>query len=175
MYNLSDKLDFFSYLPCSNAGEAMGDSSMLKNMMPSFGLLSLGATSSHDTWAMTLQSAAHSIITKTQLHVYNQYNMDGANLDSEHISALFESFPPFAVTVQKMLLTSKLNLWGKFLTWFSQDLQNSIHSQSQMWSLCFCSRRSVVHPGAAGRGQERSNLCSHTENYLSIKITPFIY
>lgn len=47
-----------SYLPCSNDGDAMGDSSMLKNMIPSFGRLSFGATSSHDTWAMTLQNAS---------------------------------------------------------------------------------------------------------------------
>lgn len=45
---------FISYLPCSNAGEARGDSSMLKNMIPSLGRLSFGATSSHDTWAITL-------------------------------------------------------------------------------------------------------------------------
>lgn len=43
-------------LPCSKAGEARGDSSMLKNMIPSFGRLSFGATSSQDTWAMTLKT-----------------------------------------------------------------------------------------------------------------------
>lgn len=52
-----------SYLPCSNDGDAMGDSSMLKNMIPSFGRLSFGATSSHDTWAMTLQNASLHIAT----------------------------------------------------------------------------------------------------------------
>lgn len=45
-----------THLPASKAGEASGDSSMLKNKMPSLGRLSLGATSSHDTWAMTLHN-----------------------------------------------------------------------------------------------------------------------
>lgn len=57
--NEHNLLPFFPHLPCSNVGEAMGDSSMLKNMIPSFGRLSLGATSSHETWAMTLMSAVH--------------------------------------------------------------------------------------------------------------------
>lgn len=49
----------FPHLPASNAGEAMGDSSMLKNRIPSFGRFSLGVTSSQDTWAMTLNSSTH--------------------------------------------------------------------------------------------------------------------
>lgn len=75
-YNLSGVLvekyavsSVCSHLPCSNAGEARGDSSMLKNMIPSFGRFSLGATSSHDTWAMTLKSST------LILHYHKKYNL----------------------------------------------------------------------------------------------------
>lgn len=57
MNELNSKSEVRPHLPCSNPGEAIGDSSMLKNMIPSFGRFSLGATSSHDTCAMTLRGA----------------------------------------------------------------------------------------------------------------------
>lgn len=65
-----------------------------------------------------------------------------------------------------MGLLDRKNICGYRFTWFSQALQSSIHSQSQMWSWSFCSRRSVVHPGAAGRGQVRLPQ-AHSPRHLS--------
>lgn len=92
-YKSTDKHRVLSHLPCSNVGEAMGDSSMLKNMIPSLGRLSLGATSSHDTWAMTLQSATHSyfIITKNiklSTRCFTSVHFTGLTRTLPNISAL---------------------------------------------------------------------------------------
>ena len=45
-----------AYLPASNAGDAMGESSTLTNSCPSVGRLGLGSTTSHDTCPNTLHN-----------------------------------------------------------------------------------------------------------------------
>lgn len=50
-------------LPASNAGDAMGDSSTLRNSCPSVGRLGLGSTTSHDTCPNTLNTQLINYVT----------------------------------------------------------------------------------------------------------------
>lgn len=127
------------HLPCSNVGDAMGDNSMLKNMIPSFGRLSLGATSSQDTWAITLHRAVclQPAVTKCTIHWRQTY--------------IYLWNGNARLTAQKLLCEEKDECQCKDFTWFSPDPQSSIHSQHQTWSLSSYSHMSAVHPGAAGK------------------------
>lgn len=130
------------HLPCSNAGEARGDSSVLKNMIPSLGRFSLGATSSEDTWAITLWGGGGGAAAWCDQPVTLELTKD-----SWH----YWNFPQ--QTLQNLLAAC---------TWFVPDPQSSIHNLSQMWSLASCSRKSVFRPAAAGeKSVSKSLLTRH--------------